>query len=820
MNINRKEKFYMKKKITDINILLITVLFVFSLFLTQDSNKAMVEDLYGENYYTVINNNTIDNIYVISSTGDVYKEFANYLALCRETTDKTSMIYFPSGDYTLSNCKKISLASNLFIVGEYDTTIKNKQTDYCMLRANSDDYVSNVTIYGSIWDGNNIGKYVFLFQNTNNFKLIDTVVKNSASHGLYMNTCTNFFMDGCIICDNALDGIFTRRNSTNTIINSDILDNGGHGIQVSQSTLNLDYKKIQNNTITGNAWSGISQTGDTSSMYICGNTVSENGVKPKNSNGNLVGHGVGVSEQSKAIICNNTINENSQCGISVFDGGQANISNNIISKNDRHGIGARKNICIDLDGNTISQNKYNGILLSDQSAAAIKNSTITDSGKYGLSISDLSAVTLDHCTISKSGYTNVSLTVGDQNKKGSSLALLSGNVISGSKNEFGIGIIDGSSVKVSGTGNQITRNKSDGIRMTNGSSLNAVTKSGIYVAENGGYGIRTTSSKLSVSEGLKCTKNHYYGIYAANCDTFKLYKSNVYGNVGTGVYLYKTKANIKASKFKNNTINGIRHDGKSILTLNNSTISSNANCGIIIENEGVLNSTGNIISANAVSGLQLLDGGTANLSRTTIRNNYGDNVLLSITAAGKASSSLKLKSGNAIYKSKNGAGILCDGGSNVKVTGKNNKIYKNKTDGISLNNKSMLYTSSKSDIKVSSNKKNGIYLTNSSVNSKGGVTCAKNRKNGLYAYKAVDVTVKNCTFTANKQTGIYVLKTANVKAVTKNNITNNKIYGMKISGSKINSVKSNILSNHSANDEIYVIKCKGNYNIETANIFK
>ena len=114
--------------------------------------------------------------------------------------------------------------------------------------------------------------------------------------------------------------------------------------------------------------------------------------------------GVGIHNQSSAVIVNNTIQNNPADGINVIGGSNAFIgvrsgsdtvaSPNTIQDNGRHGVLVTRSSNARIVGNTISGNTEDGVRVARVSQADISNNTINSNSQNGIFVSENSGVNL------------------------------------------------------------------------------------------------------------------------------------------------------------------------------------------------------------------------------------------------------------------------------------------------------------------------------------------------------------------------------------------------------------------------------------------
>ena len=281
------------------------------------------------------------------SGSDITEELAEILKTAETMADSSNkyVVYIPSGTYYVTDNNNLVLKSYTYLVAENDTEIiKKDSTDgSAIIRTRSSENAKNCMIYGGIWNGNGKAKQGIEINNAKNVTIENITVKNCLQNGIYLNNKSTATIDRCTSTANKKNGLAVYTSSVATLKNSNISYNKEYGICATDGSV-LKANDNANNKITYNNWSGISATGEGTEILLHKNTITYNGQNPKETGSGKVGHGVGVSEKAYANITNNIIQDNSECGISIFDNAEAKISKNTIYRNGRHGIGARQEI--------------------------------------------------------------------------------------------------------------------------------------------------------------------------------------------------------------------------------------------------------------------------------------------------------------------------------------------------------------------------------------------------------------------------------------------------------------------------------------------
>jgi parallel beta-helix repeat protein len=220
----------------------------------------------------------------------------------------------------------------------------------------------------------------------------NSIIQHNEKNGIVANFGALVIVDECTIADNAGDGILASANSFLQLTSSRITDNGGAGVNVYEGS---------------SAGIGVNFQGESKP-----NIIQNNGV-----------NGVKVFQASRALIANNTIQNNAGYGVFVF-GSSTRITNNIIKSNlggitiNNGGsarIGMTNDGAADI-GNSIESNQNEGIDISNGAVAQMMNNTIRENGlvttKAGIAINRATGHLRGDNIIEGNGSHGVQLTQG------------------------------------------------------------------------------------------------------------------------------------------------------------------------------------------------------------------------------------------------------------------------------------------------------------------------------------------------------------------------------------------------------------------------
>ena len=608
-------------------------------------------------------------VYAVTTNYDEIKTKENYIVMQVKAEDNTNitdeliecikcanneassenkvLIYIPSGTYFLEDSEQLAVHSYTTIVAEDDTIIKKTEnSSNRILKIRSSEKVTDILIYGGVWDGMNLANFGMDIDNAENLTLQKLTIKNCTQNGINEKNNSIVSVIDCKIESNSKHGISVYQQSNLTIKNSIIQKNKNYGIYIENATLFAN-----SNTISYNDWTGITANNSSTKIEVKDSKIYQNGQNPKGTDEGQLGHGIAVQMGANAVINNNYIYQNKVCGISVTtENATAKITNNQIYQNGRHGIGARIQANLTVTGNNIYSNSYNGILVADRSNSVIQNNTIKSSSKFGLSLADNSTATLDGNTISNNTGSNISVS-----GKASTLTLTKNNKINESKTNNGINLSDYASLKITGSNNTINSNKGHGISVTSKNVNLNISGAGNVVNKNGKSGIFVDKGKTIKITGKTTFKN----------------------NKKSGIVIYGAKATVKNIISDGNKEFGVAIREKANVTLTNSTIKNNKNYGIYIVDSGT----------------------NAKIEKNNITGNK--NAGINVDKKAKVSSIYK----NTLNKNGDKAIRIC--GSAVVKSIKKNTIKKHATYGIYI--KKAKATTIKSNKFTGIKKKNQIY---------------------------------------------------------------------------------------------------------------
>ena len=206
--------------------------------------------------------------------------------------------------------------------------------------------------------------------------------------GVSCNSAKNIHVYNNTICDNG-NGICGTGSTSLLIEHNTIIDNLDNGIRgKGDSVFYISYNKIFNNGYGGDLekqdGDGIEIMSSAKSSTISYNIISGNKID-----------GIWSETVDNHIIIGNTVTDNGQCGIHIYEGRNCKINDNIV-KNNGHGftlytsgIWLHQSSANIIDNNTISDNK-NGIYLVQSHENKVTNNEISDNYWIGLELKQTS----------------------------------------------------------------------------------------------------------------------------------------------------------------------------------------------------------------------------------------------------------------------------------------------------------------------------------------------------------------------------------------------------------------------------------------------
>jgi len=241
-----------------------------------------------------------------------------------------------------------------------------------MLDRSGDNDISNNTINNN-WCG-------ILLKWCSGDTILGNTLQNNTYSILLREQFTGYNVSGNTI-NNSVGGIYLR-NSSGTISGNTINNNTAYGIHFD-TCYSKGGNNVSGNTIIHNNLGGISLAGPSSGNSFFDNTINNNGR-----------NGIALWKFSgNNTISGNTINNNTRNGIYLMNSTANKVSSNIIQDNSWDGIamagGSSRNSISDntinsISGNTIQNNNQNGIVLWESSGNIIHHNNIIDNSRQAV----------------------------------------------------------------------------------------------------------------------------------------------------------------------------------------------------------------------------------------------------------------------------------------------------------------------------------------------------------------------------------------------------------------------------------------------------
>lgn len=539
------------------------------------------------------------NTYTISRTsGNITEALTNALEAAKGTRKNPATIRIQKGNYNISLVKLTK--SNIVIdaTGASLSFIGSQASGQFVIKA-TDASISNITIKGGVWDGNDKASVVFNFAGSSvkvsNIQIKDCQVKESTDTNIKFNKASNVTLDHVTVSD-ANYGLVVTNSNNFTFTGCRASDNTfGYGIRSLKGT-----NKMKDCVAEENETDGLQVKEKGTVLTVEGGDYTEN---EKN--------GISVTSGASLTLLNANVSNNDSNGISpVGKKGQTTvvtIKNTTFKNNGRHGVAADSYITINMDNCVASNNKANGIILNKyckssgltnitangngksqngtggcgilvqagSTCSKITNATCNKNKKLGISLENVKT-TLSKCQTNNNGKHGIFISGTSKNKitikecdssknKGMGISISKNKSVTVTKTtacDNGVSGLEtyAKTTKIAGKGNKFTGNKKHGLACREG-NLN-VSKA--VITDNGVNGIHFAGSKV----GGYCTNstinNNQSGIVLTDGAVITQITSNtISGNTKYGIGLYQgsgsRKTNLKACK-KNTFVSGKKSD--------------------------------------------------------------------------------------------------------------------------------------------------------------------------------------------------------------------------------------------------------------------
>jgi parallel beta-helix repeat protein len=297
------------------------------------------------------------------------------------------------------------------------------------------------------------------------------------------------------------NGIYIETSCNNTITGNTITDNNNHGILLEDSS---DNNTITGNNITDNNYAGIDLWYSSDNNTITGNTIDNNG------------DGISLEYSSDNTITGNTIRDNNDDGIELWYSSDSNT----------------------ITGNTIDNNG-DGISLSGSSDNTIKDNVFQSNGIviYGYILEHWTSHTIEN-NIANGRPIRYYKNTENVNVSGNTAQVILANcsnfmIQNLNLSNIDIGIQLGFSSDNMITGNTITGNNYDGIRLDYSSDNNMITGNTIRDNNDDGIGLEDSSDNTITGNDIDKNKK---GINLKDA-SYNLIAGNNVSNNGHGMVL-------------------------------------------------------------------------------------------------------------------------------------------------------------------------------------------------------------------------------------------------------------------------------------------
>ena len=460
--------------------------------------------------------------------------------------------------------------------------------------------------------------------------------------------------------------------------------------------------------------------------------------------------GIRVDASNNIALMDVRVHDNNAYGVFVTNS-TVTIDRSGIWNNAPHGIYANNNANVRVDTSEIWNNKESGVSLNNSSEVTITNSDINGNGKSGLYATKTSKLTLRNSNV----YSN---------------------------KEYGIQIIDGSKLYANdNANNRIYSNNYSGVTAT-GSGTEVL----LHKNEITGNGVNPKqTSDGAVGHGVGVSENAYANIT----------NNTITNNKECGISVFNgAKVKIVNNTITNNGRHGIgARKNITLKEITNNNISNNSYNGVLLSDRVSGPLTGNTINENGNFGLSVVDKSTVTLKSNTITYNTSSNVSISKGDAKLAGATVTLAGDNYIAYSKKEHGIAVSGSTSLIIDTKNNKIERNKKNGLSVTGSSTLKISAATT--VYGNGDTGIYLKDSNASIKSAKV-RKNASHGVFINNSGDLNIWKSTISQNGDYGINISGSKVTGKVSSNTIESNDVGVTVNKGATVSTIKNNTIKSN------------------------
>jgi parallel beta-helix repeat protein len=315
------------------------------------------------------------------------------------------------------------------------------------------------------------------------------------------------------------------------------------------------------------------------------------------------GHALRIESSGNSVVEGNTIKRNSGGGVSLDSSPNCNISRNVVMTNG-FGILAQVSIDARVTDNLVTNNSGDGVYFSYCDLCLAQGNNVTGNGGYGLgflnckqsvaadnyvSNNTLSGIFFYACELIRAGSNIVKFNVAGINLQSCTKSTVYGNEVAGNKRE-GIVLLDSPNANVSS--NMVFDDGEKGLAFQNSGNS---TTSGNVAYGNGQSGIWLQDSPYVDVLGSNLSSNALDGVYVRGSNGSRVVNSIMSSNGNAGCRIYGSSL---ITFVQNNVTEN--QDGLLVFVADGNTISSNR----IMQNHeygiSVLNSTGNKLYHNSL----------------------------------------------------------------------------------------------------------------------------------------------------------------------------------------------------------------------------
>jgi filamentous hemagglutinin family protein len=501
--------------------------------------------------------------------------------------------------------------------------------------------------------------------------MVDKTAAGIQDNGIHINGTIGAVITDNIVKNAGWDGINIQDSEGATVTGNTVTNTqGASAIAAYNGVSDTD---IENNTLSNSVAHGVYVSGNTGTLTIQGNDVSNiafgPGIYVENSDGsastiepdaedsgagagkiffsNLIsgntvhdigGTGIELVNSSNTQITLNKVNTTTGDGIAIDSSANASIDNNKIGQSGAGSIGGNGISVIDsdtadLNANSIANTAGDGISVDPSANATISDNTITAATLDGIDVLDSSGASLTGNSITNVGGTGITL-------DGSDSATVSGNLIASTG---GDGIYSTASTDGEILDNTIGFTT---LKATTSAGANNINGDGIFVT--GGNGVTvdgniitaTTSTAYNVGSGIQIVDTNgatvggtgkgeaniisntaWDGIRFEGDSNVKALGNKIDTVTRVGIYAGTVSgATISSNTIQNDPLAGfgeIEIDGGSDFKVADNTLSAGSGEGI-----GINNVAGtNLISGNAIDGMAADGISASSVAGLTIRDN-------------------------------------------------------------------------------------------------------------------------------------------------------------------------------------------------------